>query len=83
MDQKESVYEHVAERREQGGRIGTGSGELGGKASGGRFLDNCADAAQAQEAQEPALARGSGVAIASRRWWVKCVVRRDSISRDV
>ena len=58
MDQKESVYEHVAERREQGRRIGTGPSERGGKATGRRFLDECADAAQTQEAQDSALARG-------------------------
>jgi hypothetical protein len=82
MDQKESVYEHVAERREQGGRIGTGSGELGGKASGGRFLDNSADAAQAQKAQEPALARGSGVALRQGAGGSNASYG-DSISRDV
>jgi hypothetical protein len=58
MDQKESVYEHVAERCEQSCRIGAGPGERGGKASGCRFLHDCADAAQAQEAKESALARG-------------------------
>ena len=58
MDQEESVYEHVAERREPCGRIGTGPGKRGGKASGCRFLDVRTDAAQAQEAKESALARG-------------------------
>lgn len=56
MDQKESFYEHVAEWREQGRRIGTRPGERGRKASGRRFLDDCVDASQAEETQESALA---------------------------
>jgi len=55
MDQKESFYEHVAEWREQGRRIGTRPSERGGKAPSGRFLDDCVDASQAQETQEPTL----------------------------
>ncbi|MDB5789827.1 MAG: hypothetical protein JWQ50_9742 [Caballeronia mineralivorans] len=58
MGQKESVHEYVAERCEPSWRIGTGPGERGGKAQSCRFLDDCTDAAQAQEAKESALVRG-------------------------
>jgi|HubBroStandDraft_6_1064221.scaffolds.fasta_scaffold1108495_2 hypothetical protein len=56
MDQKESVYEHVVEWREQGRWFGTRPGERRGKETSRRFLDDCADAAQAEEAQDSALA---------------------------
>jgi len=56
LDQKESFYEHVAERREQGRRVSTRPGERGCKASSGRFLDNCVDPSKAEETQESDLA---------------------------
>ena len=57
LDQKESVSQHMVERRQCGGGLGARAGNGSGKARNRRFLDRCASAAESKKEKGAALIR--------------------------